>query len=297
MSLFSKDIKRCISWCNYNKSDINWIKTKAMFISKKLSFNDENQLRLITFPSFLDIDNYRIEVVNRFKLLGVFIDNKLNFLSYVANLRKSVNIRLYSIKKLFYLPFCVKLQFFKTFILPFFDYCSSLFIYFPKRSIQKIANSFFICLYKLFNFCFNVVNSSDFNNVNNKLESYGLNCFQHRVIQHLAIFSFKIINFESSPITLRKLFISNLDLNKGYNLRNINDFAIHSPRAFNNHYMNDFSFFFSKFSNDLLINDLSLPLSLFKKRIKNNVNIFFLRFTFLFNKFDLNFNTVSRSCK
>ena len=87
-----------------------------------------------------------------FKLLGVTIDNKLNFRLHAANIRLIVNKKMFSIKKLFYLAFSVKLQFFKSFILPYFDYCLSLLIYFPKSTIQKLKNSYDFCLFKLFNF-------------------------------------------------------------------------------------------------------------------------------------------------
>ena len=61
-------------------------------------------------------------------------------------------MKLYSIKRLFYLATSVKIHFFKTFILPYFDYCLSLSIYFPKSTFQSISNCFNLCLYRLFKF-------------------------------------------------------------------------------------------------------------------------------------------------
>ncbi len=108
---FFDDISRLINWCSHNQTDINWTKTKIMFISRKLEINDNNQRRHIIFPSNIPIDNNNVEVVSSFKLLGVTIDNKLTFSNHIASVRKSVNVKLYSIKKLFYLSFNVKLQF------------------------------------------------------------------------------------------------------------------------------------------------------------------------------------------
>jgi hypothetical protein len=51
-----------------------------------------------------------IRVVYSFKLLGITIDNNLNFLEYVSGVRLAINKRLFSIHRLFYLPFQVKLQ-------------------------------------------------------------------------------------------------------------------------------------------------------------------------------------------
>ena len=53
----------------------------------------------------IHLDSNRVEMVNNFKLLGVTLDTKLNFDDYSAMIAKSINIRLFSIKRLFYLPF------------------------------------------------------------------------------------------------------------------------------------------------------------------------------------------------
>ena len=93
-------------------------------------------------PAEILVDGSLIKVVDSFKLLGVTIDHKLNFNKYSRDLRLIVNKKMHSIKRLFYLCTAVKLQFFKSFIMPYFDYCLSLFIYFPKTTIQRINNCF-----------------------------------------------------------------------------------------------------------------------------------------------------------
>ena len=72
---------------------------------------------------YTSIDSVNIEVVSSFKLLGVMIDRKLDFHNHVDVLKTLVNRKLFSYKKLFFLSFATKVQFFKTFILPHFDYC------------------------------------------------------------------------------------------------------------------------------------------------------------------------------
>ena len=135
----------------------------------------------LKLPTTISLNGKIIEVVQSFRLLGVTIDNKLSFSSYVANVCKMVNGKLFSIKRLFFLHFSVRLQFFKSFILPYFDYCCSLFIYFSKEMIQKISNLYYMCLYKLFKFNF----ISDSIEANKFLENYGLNSFQHRILNNL----------------------------------------------------------------------------------------------------------------
>ena len=68
---------------------------------------------------------------------------------YTSDIRITINRKLFTIKRLFYLSTSVEIQFFKTFILPYFDYCLSLLIYFPKYTIQKLRNCFNNCIYML----------------------------------------------------------------------------------------------------------------------------------------------------
>ena len=106
-----------LNWCEANRLDINWSNTFAMYVTNK---------RLL-FPKTIFLNDKIIEVVQSLKLLEVTIDNKLHFFSFVAYVWKMVNETLFSIKRLFFLHFSVRLQFFKSFILPNFDYCCSLF--------------------------------------------------------------------------------------------------------------------------------------------------------------------------
>ncbi len=62
------------------------------------------------------------------------------------------NWKMYSIKRLFYLCNSIKIKFFKTFMLPFFNYCLSLIIYFLSTPFQSLCKSFNLGLLQLFNF-------------------------------------------------------------------------------------------------------------------------------------------------
>ncbi len=66
-----------------------------------------------------------VEVVGSFRLLGIVIDKELNFYDHINALKVLVNRKLFSFKRLFFLSFEIKVQFFKTFILPHFNYCFS----------------------------------------------------------------------------------------------------------------------------------------------------------------------------
>ena len=135
--------------------------------------------RNICQTSHLSIDNVKIEVVDCFKLLGFAKDNKLNFLKHTGNLKLAINKRIYSIEHLFYLSPKVKFQFFKSFILPHFDYWLSLIIYFPKKSIKKLMNYYNYCLSKLLKIRTSITTAEDINNFNNDLNYLNIECFQY----------------------------------------------------------------------------------------------------------------------
>ncbi len=277
---FNLYILKLINWCSINRFDINWSKTEVMFVSNKVN---------VVLPDSIAIDKHQINVVSEFKLLGIIIDNKLSFKNFVNNLKLNINRRLFAIKNLFYLSFNVKIQFFKTFLLPYFDYCNSLFIYFPHYSIQRISNLYNICLLKLFNFNYNIKYSLDFNYFNSFLNNYNLNCFQHRLLIKLFKFSYSLINSSETPSELKSQLIYNSELNKQHDLRNLNQLSIPKCKNGNNFGENTFNYFFSKFINLFSINLFNLEFSIFNLNISNNINIYLNTFIKNFDKFNLDY--------
>jgi hypothetical protein len=267
-----KVIEDLTSWCHFNKVDINWNKTFLMVFSKKNC----------AIPDYIELKGKNIKVVDEFKLLGFTIDRKLNFMKLVSETCLAVNRKLYSIKRLFYLCTSVKIQFFKTFVLPYFDYIFSIICYFSKEAIQRLANCFYISIFKLLKIEFD---SNNFNRVNDLLEKYGLFAFQHRALERMLTFSFKIINFENSPPLLKEKFTKNADRNIKYNLRNKNDFVEHGARTKNGE--NTFDFVYTRLANKFIINKLDLKFSTFKLSIFNNINIIYENTIKIFTKFDL----------
>ena len=84
---FKEYLKPMLDWCKFNKLDINWDKTFFMFVTNKRVGKQ--------IPNEISIENCQVKVVDNFKLLGVTIDNKLNFDKYSRDLRLSVNKKLY----------------------------------------------------------------------------------------------------------------------------------------------------------------------------------------------------------
>jgi hypothetical protein len=130
-------------------------------------------------------------VVNKFKLLGVTIDSRLNFADHVSIVSRSISSKLFAIKKIFYLSFNVKIQFFKTFILPHFDYCSSLFVYMSKCLIEKLCKIYNYSILLLLNLNLNFLSDSEQYEI---LKEYDLFPFKFRLLIRFSTFSFKIFN-------------------------------------------------------------------------------------------------------
>ena len=163
-----------MNWSNHNCLAINWTKTFVMFITDKKN---------ICIPESVLLNNVNIKTVSSFKLLGVYIDSNLTFKENVSNTSSKVYACLFSLKSKFFLSIETKLQFFKTFLLPHFDYCISLSIYYNIELRQQLVKLYKFCLRKLLNIKFHNDNYDKFNTqeINNMLKQYNLFSFEYRL--------------------------------------------------------------------------------------------------------------------
>ena len=249
-----------------------------------------------------------IAVVSSFKLLGVTLDNKLKFDMFTSELRKKILVKMYSIKKLHQLCYSVKLQFFKSFVLPYFEYCSTLSIYFTKTALQRMCNCFNMCMLKLFKINNEATNNSELNLHNNKLEKRSLFNFEHRLVSRISSFAHKILNNTNSPAVLKCMLVPNNNIlgsesnfeprqlrtkyldtstNKPIIINRRHPNALKEPRTAVSAGESTFAFFFAKFVNNICVEDIHQRFSFFKSIIFNNINRLFLKFVSIFPKFDL----------
>ena len=268
-----------LEWCKFNYLYINWSKTNVMF----------NTNKRLDFPKYIEFGNIKVQVVVKFKLLGVTIDSKLNFLDHVSYLCNSINTKLYAIRRIFYLSFSVKLQFFKTFLLPYFDFGLSLIFYFSKVAVTKLARIYYSCLYKLFKFKF-----SNFSPIyiNKFLSSYNLFSFEHRIIYKLSIFSFNLNNNSNSPVELKNL-LKPPEVIHSYSLRSSTKAIIKTNVISSKYGEWSFGNFFSKFFNKILINRqlfFENNFLKFKFLLFKNIDILYSNFVNIFSKFNLSIN-------
>ena len=269
LTKFKHAVLLLVDWCEHNRLDINWSKTYAMLNCK----NDTSTVTEIQIS-----DAIVIKVVDKFKLLGVTIDNKLNFLSYVADISLKINRKIHCIKRLFFLATSVKLQFFKSFILPYFDYCLTLSIYYSKEALQKLSNLYYNYLFKLFKF---QLNNMEAVSINNFLKRFNLFSFQHRIFYRISMFS---INSKKLISKLEQ----NTNRNIPYMLRNKDHLTVTQTNLKEG--KKTLQYFFSKFLNTFYINHLNLKFSIFKNFVLSNLDLFFEHFVSIFPNFQLRVN-------
>ena len=179
------------------------------------------------------------------------------------------------------MPIATKILFFKTFILPYFDYCLSLVIYFGKVQIQRLANCYQLTIAKIFNSSkkarYEFLNA-DNEKLNKIFIKYNIFSLTQRIFMRLCSTGFKIFASEKPPI-LHSSVVFNVP-DKRYNLRSIDHSHALLPKTKRSDGEYTFSYFMSKFHNKFLngINFKSVTFSKFKTSILSNFNSYFNSF-------------------
>ena len=128
-------------WCIQNNMLINPTKTTCMFIGTA------QRIATCTVTNELNInlENQFIKNVNTKKLLGIYIlgiyiDNNLDWKEQVDHICKNINSRLFLLSKIkIYLDKKSRILFFNSYILPIFDYCSNVWGNLNDEGIQRIT--------------------------------------------------------------------------------------------------------------------------------------------------------------
>ena len=195
VKLCKSGIQKLIDWCESSRLYINWEKTFTMFCS--------NRRKPILIES-ITAGDITIKCVEKFCLLGIKLDNKLNFVEHASEIALSATRKMFALKRIFYLSQEVKIHFMKTFILPCFDFGLSLIIYFSCEAINIMAKAYYKCMFHILRLDFSELNQ---NELNKKLEAYNLSSFQTKVIVKLATFGFTIAYAGKAPAELQATFI------------------------------------------------------------------------------------------
>ena len=89
---YKTTISNVSSWCQNNFLNLNISKTKEMIFCLNKKLNPQ--------ANHILIDNSPVEIVEKYKYLGVYIDNKLNWNEHISYLKSSMNKRLFLLRTL-----------------------------------------------------------------------------------------------------------------------------------------------------------------------------------------------------
>ena len=266
ISKFQIKFRQVKEWTDHNHLFINWSKTKIMCLSNSTKW----------LPSEIDLCGNRIEVVSNFKLLGCTIDNKLTFEYHIESVIKKVNSKLNLIKNIFFLNEEIKVHFFKTFILPHFDYCSTLFIYFSKTLIDKIVKSFNTCIFLLLKIRLKNMVLIDQLNL---LKHHSILPITYRFFYRLCVLSYNVVN----NIILSKFYLNLLRISSDHFIKSFKSFV--EPVCGTKKGSRRLTHFLPKILNNVLKNSTNLELNQFERNIFENISIYFNEFKKIWSNF------------
>jgi hypothetical protein len=167
---------------------------------------------------------------------------------------------LLSIQRIFFLSYNIKVQFFKTFILPHFDYCSSLCIYFTDSIINQIESFFNFCIFRLLKLD---LKSKTLEKQMVCLSEFEILPYKYRCFFRLCIFFHKIMNDNIlnelkkslKPIVYQCRYNNNLyTVPKGRTLAGTRRISIFLPECMNVIFRNSYMIRLRDFRNFIIFN-------------------------------------------
>jgi Reverse transcriptase (RNA-dependent DNA polymerase) len=142
----NEDLERIHKWLCANKLSLNVKKTKALIISRKKIKNQSDKIEL-------SINGEKIEIVKSLKLLGIIIDDRLDWGDNTDYLCKKMLKKFYILKRCEKKLNCYsKILFYNSLVAPHIDYCTTILFMMNDSQIsevQKIQNRFMRLILKM----------------------------------------------------------------------------------------------------------------------------------------------------
>ena len=115
----TSDLTNVLSWLHANFLILNLEKTKIMLVGT------HQRIAEAADELVIEISNTRLERVNKFKYLGVLLDNTLSWKDHVEYIGNKISSRLGILRRARkVLPKSTLQMLYNTLVLPLFDYCS-----------------------------------------------------------------------------------------------------------------------------------------------------------------------------
>ena len=198
----TRDLEIVCEWFEHNRLIINWSKTNGMLFHYNPNSVDLSEIDLSWRGN-------RVTFVESFKLLGVTLDQQLTFSQHVTSVCKKSNRMCHIISRCRYLfPTDFKVTLFKLFVLPHFDYCSTLMISTSQSLLCKLEK----CYYRAMKQIVNVKVSAEYDYAMqfNMLAHLNIQPPLVRMFKRYAQLVYNTVKFRSTP-TLSERVIRRAD--------------------------------------------------------------------------------------
>ena len=141
------ELDRVHAWCDVNRLKINTDKSKSLICGSR------SKLGRIDYTKHATLNNHSLDNVSRYKYLGVTLDSEMSLINLLADVKKSVLNKLFTLRKLrYYITEKSAISIYKQMILPVFDYPGFLLISCNKsdpQALQVIQNDALRCCYNV----------------------------------------------------------------------------------------------------------------------------------------------------
>jgi hypothetical protein len=134
------------NWLSHNRLIINVAKTQALYFNWRQNWKKKDFKNLK-----INFNNSDVYFVKEARLLSVIIDTDPSFKPHIETVCKKVNTTHLLSRSRSLFPKDFELTLFKLFIIPYFDYCSTIFQHATSKKtyINQLKRSFSKSLYKI----------------------------------------------------------------------------------------------------------------------------------------------------
>ena len=194
------------SWFTANKLTLNIKKTKYMLIGSKFKLSQVHD------DFTVKVHNTPLDRVAKHKVLGVHIDESLNWRPHINATSKKMSAGLAILKRVSStIPFDTRMNMYNALVVPYFNYCSTVWDNIDKGLSDKIQ--------RLQNRAARILTFSSYETRSSiLLDELSWESLENKRLEQLAVIMYKIHN-NLSPLYLRQIF-TNTSTVHAHNLRN-----------------------------------------------------------------------------
>ena len=128
------DLNYMMNWCKINNMALHHSKTKCMLISS--AYRLKNCGNLCLHINDIELENVKVQ-----KLLGVYVDNTLNWSAQIKFICSNLNKKISLLKNIIYfLTPEMRMLFYNAYVLPVFDYCCLVWGIGLQKDISKVLS-------------------------------------------------------------------------------------------------------------------------------------------------------------